>query len=70
VNCKDGGRYDTVCDVFSLGLIFYILYVNLVINYRLTGKPAFPGKSYNDVLNKNRKVEIIFQGALFENVPK
>ncbi|CAD8134701.1 unnamed protein product [Paramecium pentaurelia] len=61
VNCKDGGRYDPICDIYSLGLIFYIM---------LTGKPAFPGKSYNDVLGKNRKCEIIFDGALFENVPQ
>ncbi|CAD8051241.1 unnamed protein product [Paramecium sonneborni] len=61
LNCKDGGRYDPICDVYSLGLIFYIL---------LTGKPAFPGKSYNDVLAKNRKSEISFEGALFENVPQ
>lgn len=61
VNCKDGGRYEPICDVFSLGLIFYIL---------LTGKPAFPGKSYNDVLAKNRKSDILFEGTLFENVPK
>ncbi|CAD8137002.1 unnamed protein product [Paramecium pentaurelia] len=61
INCKDGGRYDPICDVFSLGLIFYIL---------LTGKPAFPGKSYNDVLGKNRKCEISFDASLFENVPQ
>jgi serine/threonine protein kinase len=36
----------------------------------LTGKPAFPGKSYNDVLIKNRNCEIIIEGSLFENVPK
>ncbi|CAD8051826.1 unnamed protein product [Paramecium sonneborni] len=61
INCKDGGRYDPICDVFSLGLIFYIL---------LTGKPAFPGKSYNDVLGKNRKCEIQFDAQLFESVPQ
>ena len=61
VNCKDpNAKYSPVCDIFSLGLIFYIL---------LTGKPAFPGKSYNDVLLKNRKCEIIMEGKLFHNVP-
>lgn len=61
VNCKDTNvHYEPVCDVFSLGLIFYIL---------LTGKPAFPGKSYNDVLVKNRRCEIILAGDLFDNIP-
>ncbi|CAD8148459.1 unnamed protein product [Paramecium pentaurelia] len=61
INSKDGGRYEPICDVFSLGLIFYIL---------LTGKPAFPGKSYNDVLGKNRKCEISFDASLFESIPE
>jgi serine/threonine protein kinase len=61
VNCKETHvHYEPVCDVFSMGLIFYIL---------LTGKPAFPGKSYNDVLVKNRKCEIILNGTLFDNIP-
>lgn len=33
--------YDSVCDIYSLGLIFYIL---------LTGKPAFNGRSYNTIV--------------------
>jgi calcium-dependent protein kinase len=36
----------------------------------LTGKPAFPGKSYNDVLSKNRKCEISFEASLFDSVPQ
>lgn len=47
-------------------------FLHTVLKYyknRLTGKPAFPGKSYNDVLAKNRKCEILFDAALFENVP-
>ena len=57
---EENAHYEPVCDVFSIGLIFYIL---------LTGTPAFPGKSYNDVLSKNRTCEIEFSGPLFENVP-
>jgi calcium-dependent protein kinase len=34
-------KYDPICDVFSLGLIFHIL---------LLGTSAFPGKNYNEVL--------------------
>jgi len=33
--------YDSVCDVYSLGLVFHIL---------LTGKPGFPGRSYNTIV--------------------
>jgi calcium-dependent protein kinase len=36
--------------------------INQILIFRLTGKPAFPGKSYNDVLLKNRKCEIILDG--------
>lgn len=61
VNCQDENvHYEPVCDVFSLGLIFYVL---------LTGKPAFPGKDYKDVLQQNRDCRIRFEGSHFENVP-
>lgn len=31
-------KHNVVCDIYSIGLIFYIM---------LTGKPAFPAKSYS-----------------------
>lgn len=34
-------RYNEICDIFSLGLVFFIL---------LTGKPAFPAKSYKTLV--------------------
>ncbi|CAD8139902.1 unnamed protein product [Paramecium pentaurelia] len=37
--------YGVVCDMFSLGVIFYIL---------ITGQPAFKGKSYNTIVKSNR----------------
>jgi len=39
INIKDmKTKYDPICDIFSLGLIFHIL---------LLGVSAFPGKTYN-----------------------
>lgn len=46
INIKDmKSKYDPICDLFSLGLIFHIL---------LFGKSVFKGKTYNDVLKENR----------------
>lgn len=46
INIKDmKTKYEPICDIFSLGLIFHIL---------LLGVSAFPGKTYNEVLAQNR----------------
>ncbi len=42
-------KYTTACDLYSLGLIFYVL---------LFGKSAFSGTSYNEVLAQNRAANI------------
>ena len=53
VNIKDmKAKYDPICDLFSVGVIFHIL---------LTGKSPFPGKTYNEVLKHNRECIINFQ---------
>jgi serine/threonine protein kinase len=42
INVKDmKSHYSSVCDVYSAGLIFYLL---------VSGKPAFNAKSYNSVV--------------------
>eukprot|EP01017_Pseudomicrothorax_dubius_P013351 TRINITY_DN15838_c0_g1_i1.p1 TRINITY_DN15838_c0_g1~~TRINITY_DN15838_c0_g1_i1.p1 ORF type:complete len:628 (-),score=122.88 TRINITY_DN15838_c0_g1_i1:27-1910(-) len=46
---KPNDKYDAICDVFSLGVIFYIM---------ITGKLLFEGVSYNEVLSKNKKAII------------
>ncbi len=54
INIKDmKTKYDPICDMFSLGLIFHIL---------LLGFSAFPGKTYNAVLAENRASNFSFEG--------
>lgn len=61
INIKDmTTKYHPICDIFSLGLIFHIL---------LTGKSAFPGKNYNQVLAQNRSSNIPLNGEIFKSVP-
>eukprot|EP01017_Pseudomicrothorax_dubius_P049866 TRINITY_DN9336_c0_g1_i3.p1 TRINITY_DN9336_c0_g1~~TRINITY_DN9336_c0_g1_i3.p1 ORF type:complete len:399 (+),score=77.36 TRINITY_DN9336_c0_g1_i3:218-1414(+) len=48
---KEGDRYDSICDVFSLGVIIYIL---------VTGRTVFPGESFNTVLKANRSGQVNF----------
>ena len=50
INIKDlKTKYNPICDIYSLGLIFYLL---------LLGKSAFPGKNYDDVLTQNRAADV------------
>ena len=52
INVKDmRSKYSSVCDIYSLGLVFYLL---------LTGKSAFNGKSYSEVVKQNREANINF----------
>lgn len=44
-------HYDPKCDVFSAGVIFYIL---------LTEKSPFDGRSFKEILQKNKKCQIDF----------
>lgn len=60
INIKDmKTKYDPICDIFSLGLIFHIL---------LIGVSAFPGKTYNEVLAQNRASAITFDGEEYKSV--
>ena len=52
-------KYDPICDIFSLGLIFHIL---------LLGVSAFPGKTYNEVLAQNRASNITFEGEQYKTM--
>lgn len=60
INIKDmKTKYDPICDMFSLGLIFHIL---------LLGVSAFPGRTYNDVLAQNRASNISFEGDEYQRL--
>lgn len=60
INIKDmKTKYDPICDIFSLGLIFHIL---------LLGVSAFPGKTYNEVLSQNRASNITFEGEQYSKL--
>ncbi|EGR31100.1 protein kinase domain protein, partial [Ichthyophthirius multifiliis] len=52
-------RYSVICDVFSAGIIFYIL---------LTGEAVFQGQKFNEVLRKNKECIIDFERKELENV--
>lgn len=58
----NNGKYDTKADVFSLGIIFYIMYFYfiLMLIVRLTGYAPFFGDSYDEILEKNKKCKICF----------
>lgn len=47
-------HYDPKCDVFSAGIIFYIL---------LTEKSPFEGQSFKEILQKNKQCKIDFKHA-------
>ncbi|CAD8180441.1 unnamed protein product [Paramecium octaurelia] len=62
INIKDmKAHYSSVCDIYSFGLVFYLL---------LTGKPAFPGKSYSTVVKQNREATIDFTIKYLQNAPQ
>ncbi len=53
------GNYDEKCDMWSLGVITYML---------LSGTPPFPGNSENDILNKVKKGQYDLTISKFDNV--
>ena len=60
INIKDmKTKYEPICDIFSLGLIFHIL---------LLGVSAFPGKTYNEVLAQNRASAFSFEGEQYKRL--
>lgn len=62
INIRDmSTKYKPICDIFSLGLIFYLL---------LVGKSAFPGKTYNEVLSQNRAAHVSLTGEAFTHIPQ
>ena len=54
-----GERYDPVCDIFSVGVIFHIL---------TTGKSPFPGKEADEVLQQNRICKINYDDPIYKKL--
>lgn len=53
-------HYSPKCDVFSAGVIFYIL---------ITGKSPFDGKSFQEILNANKLCRIDFKNHKLKKNP-
>ncbi|CAK69342.1 unnamed protein product (macronuclear) [Paramecium tetraurelia] len=61
-NLKDlNYKYDLICDMFSIGCIFYKL---------LTGKELFPGTDYQEILKLNKKCSINYELLTLYRAPK
>ncbi|CAD8140394.1 unnamed protein product [Paramecium pentaurelia] len=61
-NLKDlNQKYDLICDMFSVGCIFYKL---------LTGKELFPGTDYKEILKLNKKCQINDELLTLYRAPK
>lgn len=54
-------KYTTACDMFSVGVIFHMLALK---------KAPFEGKSYNQVLLKNRNCQIDFNETQYRRLPE
>ena len=62
VNLRDTkAKYGTICDLFSLGVIFHMLILR---------KSPFPGREYDDVLAQNRACKFNFEAAEYVNLPE
>ncbi|EGR32017.1 hypothetical protein IMG5_098530 [Ichthyophthirius multifiliis] len=51
-NESEDHRYDEKCDIFSVGVILYIL---------LTGKSIFEGKKFSQILDQNKACDVQFK---------
>lgn len=61
INIRDmSTKSEPISDVFSVGLIFYIL---------LMGRSVFPGRTYNDVLTQNRACDFNLDQFIYKVLP-
>lgn len=58
-NLRDQERYEPVCDIFSLGVIFHIIAL---------GASPFPGKECDQVLKQNRQCNINFDDEIYRRL--
>lgn len=55
------GQYDEKCDIWSIGVILYIL---------LSGRPPFDGQTDDEILNNVRKGDFSLSGSEWKQVSK
>lgn len=53
-----GNKTTKKADIFSLGILMFILYLINYIFLRLTGRPPFKGKNMKEVIFHNAKGKI------------
>jgi len=69
-NYRDGEPYyNEICDMFSIGAIFYKLYI-IKFHYRLTLKDLFPGSDYQETLKLNKKCQFNLNVLTLYKTPK
>jgi serine/threonine protein kinase len=52
-------RYESSCDIFSLGVIFHVL---------LLGKTPFSGITHSEVMKQNKKCNINFETQIYKRL--
>jgi serine/threonine protein kinase len=61
--------YGCKADIFSAGIILYILYyIQILIYTRLTGKFVFSGKNYKEILLKNKECHVPYPPQYWKNI--
>ncbi len=62
INIRDmKAKYGSICDIFSLGLIFHVF---------LFGFSVFRKTTYNEVLAENRACKYTFEDEIYQSIPK
>ena len=59
LEAKWGCTYDEKCDMWSIGVIMYVL---------LSGKPPFYGSNADNIIDRVRKGSWCFRGSVWDNI--
>ena len=66
---EDKGYYQKA-DIFSAGVILYVMYFKYFYIFRLTGRPAFPGSNIHEILMKNKRCDISFPPKYWDKISR